>query len=70
MTTEIDTTNYCCVSASEISHLNIGPRVVVLAPRTVFTTDEAMMFAAWLVALAEHDASITFADALAAVKAT
>lgn len=45
-----------------------GFHVVILAPRISFTPDEALMFAAYLVAMAEYQASHSFADVLKAVE--
>jgi hypothetical protein len=62
--TEIDTTNRNLVGWQ-------GTRsVVVLQPRVQMTPDEALVHAAWLVAIAEPNASHSFADVLEAVRNT
>lgn len=47
-----------------------GNRIVVMAPSLNMTPDDAILQAAWLVALAEPDATHKFADVLAAVQNT
>lgn len=47
-----------------------GAFVLVMMPKTAMTPDQALRQAAWLVVLAESDATDKFADVLAAVQAT
>jgi hypothetical protein len=64
MTAEpIDITNKWMVGAG-------GRNVVVLNPPRQLTPDEALVFAAWLVALAEYQASAPFANVLERVQNT
>lgn len=48
----------------------LGQRIVVMNPPKSMTADEALVFAAWLVALAEYQASAKFEDILARVQNT
>lgn len=57
--TEIDTSNRQLVGA-------MGDKIIVQRPQTTMTKAEALLFAAWLVALAE-DESGQFAKVLSAV---
>lgn len=47
-----------------------GPNLVVLLPKTIMTCDEALMHAAYLVAMAEPSATLKFAEVLEAVQNT
>lgn len=47
-----------------------GDHVLVMWPKRQMTPDEALIHAAWLVALAEPTASSSFADVLEAVRNT
>ena len=47
-----------------------GDAVIVQNPRRRMTPDEALNCAAWLVALAEHDAQHAFDDVLKAIRNT
>jgi len=47
-----------------------GALVMVMAPKQAMTPDEALRHAAWIVALAEDDASHKFDDVLRAVRNT
>lgn len=60
----IDTSNKFLVSAS-------GDAIAILnLPARPFSKDDALVFAAWLVALAEPGATYPFADVLDAVQNT
>lgn len=60
----MDTANVQFVGAA-------GPdAVTVMMPKIHMSADEALMHAAWLVAIAEHSASFSFAEALAAVRSS
>jgi hypothetical protein len=63
--TEIDTLNRNMVGLE----LGAGD-VTVLQPRARMTPDEALVHAAWLVAIAEPSASRSFAEVLEAVQNT
>lgn len=65
MDTEIDTTNTFCVSVR-----SNGDRIAFFPPNHPISPDEALVFAAWLVALAEPNASFKFDEALEAVQST
>lgn len=60
---DIDTTNYQLVAVS-------SKGITVMAPRVHMTPEEALLQAAWLVVLAEHQATHSFADVLEAVQRT
>ena len=48
--------------------VSVGPnRVQVLIPKVAMSPDEALTHAAWLVALAEHNATHTFQEVYEAV---
>lgn len=38
-----------------VRHASDGPRIIVMRPKLVMTTDEALSFAAWLVALTARE---------------
>lgn len=48
----------------------MGQTIVVMNPPKQLTPDEALVFAAWLVALAEYQASVKFEDVLTKVQNT
>lgn len=60
--TEIDTSNRFVVSVNGSGILVMNP------PQAPITPEDALVFAAWLVALAEHQASFDFDDARKAVE--
>lgn len=63
---QIDTLNKFAVAAS-------GRGIIMLLPPSrgaSITPDDALLLAAWLVAIAEHEASNTFEDVLKAVQST
>ena len=59
----IDVTNIHCVCMK-------GEEIIILAPPSQLTPEEALRFAAWIVALAEPFAEVRFAEVLAAVHNT
>jgi hypothetical protein len=66
MTEEIDTFNKFAVASS-------GTRIRILRPPwegSDLSPDDALLLAAYLVALAEHDATHKFAEVLKAVEST
>ena len=63
MSTEIDTGNYQAVAVS-----GDGDHITVLAPRQKMTKAQALLHAAWIVALADADSA--FAEILYAVRNT
>lgn len=68
MTTEpIDTSNWQMVGTSLT---NTSGSVSVMMPKPMMTADEALLHAAWLVALAEPFAGHDFVDVLEAVRNT
>lgn len=58
----IDTTNKFIVAVSAGGILMMNP------PRGPMKADDALLLAAWLVSMAEHEASAEFSDVLAAVQ--
>jgi len=47
-----------------------GNRIVVLAAKIEMSADEAVLHAAWLVTMAQHNATVIFEDVLEAVQNT
>lgn len=60
---DLDVSNKWMVGAA-------GPNVVILRPPTSLSVDDALVFAAWIVALAEYRAKTPFADVLEKVQNT
>lgn len=48
----------------------LGQKIIVMNPPKQLSPDEALVFAAWLVALAEFQASVKFEDVLTKVQNT
>lgn len=48
--------------------MNLGGLISIGAPRRQMSADAAIIHAAWLVAIAEPNAAVKFADALEAAK--
>lgn len=63
MTDDLDVTNKYLVAAA-------GPNIVILNPPRSLSVDDAMVFAAWIVALAEYRAKTPFSDVLDKVQST
>lgn len=64
----IDTTNKFAVSLVE--PWGREPRIAMVTTGHVFTPDDALNLAAWLVALADGQGTHRFAEVLAGVRAT
>lgn len=59
---EIDITNYQVVSLA--GGPNSRERIIIMAPRVHMTPDEALVHAAWLVAIARPHSKLDFLDVL------
>jgi hypothetical protein len=63
MADDLDVTNKFLVGAA-------GPNIVIMNPPRSLSVDDALVFAAWIVALAEYRAKTPFADVLEKVQDT